>query len=189
MLGIIPHTIDQYLKRRVTAETRMAILLRAGFQSEQQFRLDTEYDDAECCALVAAIADITGCDTETAFDEIADFFLDWAEQTFPGFFAVAPDTRNFLMLQPDIHSSLACGLRSNEQRKVAEKFRAVALPDGIRMHYRSSNRLAYFYCSLARNLAARRGEVAEISFIEGSTASSTSVIEVRLKPKQATGIA
>ncbi len=185
MLGIIPHTIDEYLKRRVDAQTRAAVLLRAGFQDGKQFRLDTEYGDAECCALVAAIADVTGGATETVFDEIADFFLDWAEQTFPGFFAVAPDTRRFLMMQPEIHNSLACGLRSSGQRKVAEKFRAVELPDGIRMHYRSSNRLAYFYCALARNLAARRGEIAEISFIEGDTASSAAIIEIRLKPEPA----
>ena len=62
------------------------------------------------------------------------------------------------------------------------KFRVEALPDGVRMHYRSSNRLAYFYCALARCLAARRGEVAEISFLDGDVGSAASIIEVRLKP-------
>ena len=185
MLGIIPHTVDQYLKTRVAPEARARILGRAGFPDGQTFRLDTEYDDEACCALVDAIATETGTTTETVFEEIAAFFLDWAERTFSGFFKTAPDTRGFLLLQPEIHNSLACGLRTSGQRKVADKFRVEALPDGVRMHYRSSNRLGYFYCALARCLAARRGEVAEISFLDGDVGSAAAIIEVRLKPAQA----
>lgn len=185
MLGIIPHTVDQYLRIRVSPEARETILVRAGFSDGQTFRLDTEYGDEACCALINAIAEETGTSAECVFEEVASFFLDWAERTFPGFFAVAPDTRSFLMLQPEIHNSLACGLRSSGQRKVADKFRVVALPDGVRMHYRSSNRLGYFYCALARCLAARRGEVAEIAFLEGDAGADAAIIEVRLKPAQA----
>lgn len=184
MLGIIPHTVDQYLRGRVSPETREAILVRGGFSETQTFRIDTDYNDEACCALVAAIAAETGTTIENVFDEIAAFFVEWAERTFPGFFMAAPDTRAFLMLQPEIHNSLACGLRSSGQRKVADKFRAVALPDGIRMHYRSSNRLGYFYCALARSLAARRGEVAQINFVEGDVGSSMAIIEVRLSPAE-----
>lgn len=185
MLGIIPHTVDQYLRINVTPEIRAAILARAGYANEQRFRLDTEYDDEACCALMKAMADETGCTAESVFDALAVFFLDWAERSFPGFFAAAPDTRGFLMLQPEIHNSLACGLRANEQRKVADKFKVVPLPDGIRMHYKSGNRLGYFYCALARSLAQRRGEIAEIAFIEGDTQASSAIIEVRLKPAKA----
>ncbi|GAN82078.1 heme NO-binding domain-containing protein [Acidocella aminolytica] len=185
MLGIIPHTIDQYLKQEVALDTRQAILVRAGFPYGHTFRIDAEYDDKACCALVGAAAVEMGTTTESVFDSIAEFFIEWAEQNFSGFFQAAPDTRGFLLMQPDIHNSLACGLRSSAQRKVADKFRVVALPDGVRLQYRSSNRLSYFYCALARSLATRRGEIAEIIFVDGDHDSVASVIEVRLKPAQA----
>lgn len=181
MLGIIPHTVDQYLRGCVPPTVREAILVRAGFPEGQRFRLDTEYSDGASCALIEAIAVETGTTTKSVFNQVAAFFIDWAERTFPGFFAAAPDTRSFLLLQPEIHNSLACGLRSSGQRTVADKFRVVALPDGLRVYYRSPNRLAYFYCALARCLAARRGEVAEISFLDGDEAASAATIEVRLK--------
>lgn len=182
MLGIIPHTVDQYLRGRVSSEVRKSIFGQAGFLEEQRFRLDTEYSDETCRALIDAIALETKTTTESVFEEIAEFFINWAEHHFSGFFAAAPDTRSFLMLQPNIHNSLACGLRSGYRQKVADKFRVEELPDGVRMHYRSSNRLGYFYCALARCLAARRGEVAETCFVEGDPGAPTAIIEVKLRP-------
>ena len=58
----------------------------------------------------------------------------------------------------------------------------VPLPDGVRVYYRSHNRLGVFYCALARRLAERRGEVASFNIVEGDLGASETVIDVRLQP-------
>ncbi|WP_234730744.1 heme NO-binding domain-containing protein [Acidocella facilis] len=182
MLGIIPHTVDGYIRANHSPQARAALLEKIGLPATQSFRLDTEYDDETCCRLIEALAQEAGMDREAVFDALAVFFLDWAETTFPGFFAAAPDTRGFLLIQPEIHASLACGLRAGAQQKINDKFRVVPLPDGVRVHYRSDNRLGVFYCALARRLAQRRGEVASFNIVEGDLSASETVIDVRLQP-------
>jgi len=181
MLGIIPHVVDEYIRTKHPPEMRVAILSRIGLSSIHSFRLDTDYDDETCCRLINALDEETGMGAERVYDALAKFFLDWAEAAFPGFFAAASDTRGFLLIQPEIHAILASGLRAGAQRRVNDKFRVMPVPDGVRVHYRSQNRLGLFYCALARRLAERRGEIAKCTVVEGELTANDVLIDVHLQ--------
>jgi hypothetical protein len=118
---------------------------------------------------------------EQAFTLFAPF-LQSARKHFPGFFVGVTSTQAFLLRQPSIHYSLATGLLEPERCAVANKFRVEATPTGIRLHYRSPNRLAALYMAVTRQLAQEFRETANMHFERGGPTSPECIISVSLAP-------
>jgi hypothetical protein len=161
MIGIIQDVLLELLERHGGLELRRAVLERAGCDPDQQYRMDRNYPDAECLALIEAARELTGLSQEAIEAAYADAFLERARGLFPRFFAMSTSSRDFLRRQVAIHSVLGASLRSEEERRAsADKFTVEDCEDGsVQVHYRSANRLCGLYCALAHAVARDYGEV------------------------------
>jgi hypothetical protein len=181
VIGWVPLVVVGFLDEIAGVETRKAILTDAGLDPEAvRFRLDTDLPDPAGRRIIEAACARLGVTEDVAFTLFAPYFLRRARGSFPGFFKGVSGTRAFLLNQPAIHNSLATGLRDPQRRAVADKFRVVATPNGLRVHYNSPNRMAALYVAVAHELAKSYGESIAISFQAGTPDSVTCVMQVNL---------
>ena len=95
-----------------------------------------------------------------------------------GIKAIVTQDAGFLLRQPAIHNCLAAGLRDPQRAAVADKFRVVPTPGGVRVQYHSPNRLAGLYVSLVHSLALEYGEAAVVRFTAGHVEGVSCTMEV-----------
>ena len=182
MICIIPHVVDAYVLEKHGNEARENLRERVGLPSGHAFRLNTDYGDELCLAMLAAAIEAEGGDAGRFLDRLADFFLLWALDEFPGFFDGITSARQFLLRQPTIHNCLAAGLSPVQRRSVGDKFTAEPTVGGLVLTYRSANRLGAFYVALARRIAEHYGENADIRVADGAIDGPFCVFEVELTP-------
>lgn len=182
MIGIIPHVVDAYVLEKHGNRARAALRERVGLPASHVFRLNADYGDALCRAIVAAAIDLDGGDAGRFLERFADFFLAWSLDEFSGFFEGVTSARQFLLRQPTIHNCLAAGLLPAQRRAVGDKFVAEPTATGLMMTYRSPNRLGALYAALVAKVAERYGERAELTVMDGTPDGPFCRFEVVLTP-------
>lgn len=156
MIGIIHELLFGFVKRNF-GEDGLAELRRRTQTEGKEFRLDTDYDDAEWRRIVSTAIEMAGGDpiaTEKAFARYAgeDLVL-----RFSGFFKGATRALDMIRRQPTIHNNLAKGLgpgKEEARRRVTDKFDLEEVDENeVIMHYRSPNRHCALYVGLAEWVA------------------------------------
>lgn len=179
MIGWVPLVILDFLDEIAGVPQRRAILSAAGLdEAASNFRLDTDVPDPACRRLIEAACSHLGLTEKQAYDAFAPYFVARTQRDFPGFFRNVSGLRAFLLRQPSIHNCLAAGLRDQQRTAVADKFRVVATPGGVRVHYNSPNRMAALYVSVVHVLARHYGEAAAVCFAEGHPEAASCIMEV-----------
>lgn len=180
MIGWVAHVLADFLEEVGGAGLRAHAVAAAGFEAGVRFRLDADYADAACRAMLDAALARAGLTEEAAFAAFAPYFLARSRDAFPGFFeASGGSVRAFLLHQPETHNVLAAGLREGDSRAaVARKFAVEPTPTGVRLRYRSPNRLAGLYVAVARRLGEEMGQPVSARFEEGGPGDERCVIAV-----------
>lgn len=170
MIGIIQNVLSALVTGHGGDTPRTAVFERAGVAPEKTFRIDRNYSDAECLALLEATVAETGLSRDELFDLYAPAFLTRARVLFPRFFEMCADSREFLKMQPEIHAMIGAGLQDPEERHaIANKFTVAERDDhSISVTYRSPNGLCALYRSLARASADQFGDRIEIETVRCS---------------------
>jgi hypothetical protein len=181
MIGWVPYVLSEFLAASVGEELRRDIIREAGFDPDETLRINKVYADASCRRILDASCRRLGMSEEDAFTAFAPFFLARSRAMFPGFFLHRPTVRAFLLHQPEVHNTLAAGLQEGQRSHVADKFRVEALPGGVRVFYRSSNRLAGLYAAVARQLGVECGQATEVRFEAGTPADAECVMLVSVE--------
>ena len=181
MIGWVPHVLVAFLDEIGGLDARRAILAEAGFDPDTRFRIDTSYADAACRRILNVACARLEVTEDAAFTLFAPFFLAQSRAVFPGFFAHRPTVRAFLLHQPEVHNTLAAGLAEGERQHVARKFRAEPTPGGVRIFYRSPNRLAGLYAAVARRLGEEFGQPTTITFEAGGPGDAECIMRVEVE--------
>ena len=184
MIGWVPHLLSAFIEEVAGPAVRREVLAAAGSDPDLPFRLDATYADAACRRILDVACARLGVTEEAAFEAFAPFFLARSRAAFPGFFAHRPDVRDFLLHQPEVHNTLAAGLAEGEREHVARKFRAQALPGGVRIFYRSPNRLAGLYAAVARRLGEECGQTVTVVFEAGCATDEECIIALAVGARE-----
>ena len=154
MIGIIPRMWLVTLRKLGTAPQIAAVLARVGRAADFDYSLDQPYDDHECALLMQASQDTLGLSEAELFDAFALTFIQDSAQRWPVWFEMAPSARDFLERQPRIHDRFCSGLSrpGTAPQDLAAKFEISTIPNGLKVFYRSPNRLCRLYMALARAL-------------------------------------
>lgn len=161
MIGIIHEILLDFVRKNLGDDAVTELRKRAGVE-EKQFRLDTDYDDAEWRRLVGAAIELAGGDSDGVQKAFAHYAGEDLVLRFPGFFKGAKSARDMIKRQPVIHNNLATGLSEEARRRVADKFELEEKGDSLVMHYRSPNQLCAVYIGLAEWVAEHFGEKLEV---------------------------
>ena len=144
----------------VTAE-HGSDLVRELFTGEPIYLLSEAYPDERLLALIGRTAEATGRDVD---DVVYDFGVFTGSKTFthlyPGFYAIAPSARDFLLtVESRIHELVRATIANAQppQLSVSELG-----DDGVTIDYRSPRQLCVLLRGLAEGTARHYGEVAEI---------------------------
>lgn len=178
MIGWVPHVMSAFLDEVAGSEVRRSILSEAGFAPDQHFRLDAPYADVACRRILDIACARLGVDEAAAFSLFAPFFLARGREMFPAFFDRRPRVRDFLLHQPEVHNTLSAGLADAQRGCVAAKFRVEPVPGGVRVFYRSPNRLAGLYAAVAGQLGKELGQPTRIVFEAGAPDTAECVMLV-----------
>lgn len=180
MIGWVPHVLTAFLDEVGGPQTCREILAEAGFDPDIRFRINADYADALCRRILDVACVRLGVTEEAAFELFAPFFLARSREMFPAFFVHRPDVRAFLLHQPEVHNTLAAGLKEGERSQVASKFRVEPMPGGARVFYRSPNRLAGLYAAVARRLGEELGQATRVVFEAGGPGDAECVMAVEV---------
>ena len=178
MIGWVPHVMSTFLDEVAGSEVRRDILAEAGFAPDQRFRLDAPYADVACRRILDVACVRLGVDEAAAFALFAPFFLARGREMFPPFFDRRPRVRDFLLHQPEVHNTLSAGLADAQRGCVAAKFRVEPVPSGVRVFYRSPNRLAGLYAAVAQQLGEELGQPTSVVFEAGGPETAECVMLV-----------
>lgn len=181
MIGWVPYLLSAFLEEAAGPLARREILAAAGFDPDEGFRIDTSYADAQCRRILDAACTRLQMSDEAAFDAFAPFFLKRSREMFPGFFVRRPNLRDFLLHQPEVHNTLAAGLQEGQRDHVAAKFRVEPTRAGVRVFYRSENRLAGLYAAVARCLGEEFGQPAQIHYEAGGPGDAECIMAVHIQ--------
>jgi len=164
MIGLIQKVLMDMVEDLGGSETAVALKRRVGLADDFVFRIDTDYDDAQMQALLAAACELLQVDADAAFALYAKYFLRAALELFPAFFRMSDSARAFLARQPAIHNIMASGLRDPERRQIInDKFWVMDQPGRpLEVNYRSDNQWCPLFLALAREVAAHYGETVAI---------------------------
>lgn len=164
MIGVIQRVLVDLVRERRGEAGAARFLADAGLAADFQFRIDTDYDDAQCLALFAAAGRVLDLPQGALFEAYADIFVRRSRVMFPAFYSLARSSREFLRRQPAIHNSFAAGLRDEAARRhVTDKFSIAEDGADLVTTYRSANGLCGLYRALATRVIADYGEEAEIT--------------------------
>ncbi|MDH5492076.1 MAG: heme NO-binding domain-containing protein [Myxococcales bacterium] len=163
MIGLIHKVLFGAVEALGGEQAVAAVRERAGVSPEQEFRLNATYDDTECGRLFAATGEVLDLGPEEVIEIYADAFLQDSRDRWPMWFKMSQNSKELLQRQPQIHNSLAAGLKNDEERRrIADKFQIDIGDRVIVTHYRSSNHLCKLYMALVRRVVALYGDVATI---------------------------
>lgn len=159
MIGWVHNVLMTMLDQVGGIELRHAVLQSCGMPADCEFRIDRNYPDEECRALLGAAVTLTGMSEAEFHESYARAFLARSEELFPAFFGGLTSSRQMLMRQPAIHRTIGAGLRAPAEREeVAQKFSVIEDGPDLRVIYRSANMFCSLYRVLAHMLADRWGE-------------------------------
>ena len=181
MIGWVPFVLSGFIEETGGTETCRSILAEAGFDPDETFRLDASYPDAQCRRMLDVACARFGISEEATFEAFAPFFLRKAREMFPAFFVRRPTMRAFLLHQPEVHNTLSAGLKEGHRSHVAAKFRVEPMPGGVRVYYRSANRLAGLYAAIARRLGEEFGEPTTVFFEAGKPCDAECVMAIQVE--------
>ena len=180
MIVWVPYLLSAFFEEVGGVMARREILADAGLDPEMPFRIDASYADAHCRQMLDVACVRFGITETEAFEQFAPFFLARSRAMFPGFFLHRPTGRAFLLRQPEVHNTLAAGLQEGQRTHVAGKFRKEAIPEGVRVFYRSPNRLAGLYAAVARCLGEEFGQSAHVRFEVGGPGDAECIMVVEI---------
>lgn len=159
MIGLIQKVLMDLVRDQGGEQAVQAVCARAGVDPATGFRIDTDYADIECLALMEATGDYFGLDETTLYQRYADHFIVASRRLFPMFYQMSGSAREFLQRQPRVHATLASSLRNEESReRVRDKFAVDEDGDALMVTYSSPNRLCGLYEALFQRLLAEYGE-------------------------------
>lgn len=182
MIGWVPHVIGHFLNSVGGDGLRRAVMLEAGFDPDSAFRLNEGYDDTSCRRILDVAAARLGLTEAEVFEAFAPFFLDQAHGSFSAFLTPGDSLRAVLLAQPHVHDTLSAGLNAEERAQVTSKFMVVPTTSGVRVLYRSANRLAGLYAAIARRLGERFGETVFVRFTAGGPEDAECIMDLDIKP-------
>ena len=185
MIGWVPYVLSAFIEEAGGPAARREVLLAAGFDADEGFRINAGYADAQCRRLLDAACIHFGMSEDAAFEAFAPFFLRRSREMFPAFFARRPCVRAFLLHQPEVHNTLAAGLAAGQRDHVARKFRVEPTMDGIRVFYRSANRLAGLYAAVARRLGEEFGQPTTVRFEAGGPGDEECIMAIEVQDQAA----
>lgn len=177
MIGLIQLVLLDLVEKAGGADKLTEVRRRGGLPDDFEFRIDTDYPDEQARALIGHACDVLGLTPQQAYDAYAVHFLKEVQVRFPVFFTMSPTARDFLKRQPAIHNSMGSGVTGGDSR-LGDKFSVTETDAGLITHYRSENRLAALYMSLARALLEHYGEDAEVTALDDPEAADCR-IEIR----------
>lgn len=164
MVGLIHRLLLEMLHPMVGAEGITRILQQAGIPADTEFRLDTNYPEAEFDGLLQAILDETGLPQPQLEQIYARFFLADAKKRWPTWFSMSANGREFLLRQPKIHNGFASAMLNEADRsRINDKFMFEEGDSAITVHYRSPHRLCGLFKCLAQEVLDHYQEQARIS--------------------------
>ncbi|WP_115719091.1 heme NO-binding domain-containing protein [Gallaecimonas mangrovi] len=159
MLGYIHYVLVNTVRELGGDDAVEAVAQQAGLETMPDFRIDSNYDDKECLALIGATGEYFGLDEKALCALYADRFIEASKQQFPLFYQLSSSTRDFLYRQPRIHSTFAASIADASTRKgVGSKFEMHEHDGGLRVIYRSPNALCALYEALFYRLLKEYGE-------------------------------
>lgn len=159
MIGVIQRVLMDVVREHGGESAVTTVINRAGLAEEPDFRIDRDYDDAECLRLIEATAGHFDLSETELYRIYADRFIRESRQRFPMFYQMSSNAREFLERQPRIHSTLAASLRTEASRdRVRDKFDVRADGADLQVVYRSPNRLCGLYEALFYRLLEEFGE-------------------------------
>ena len=185
MIGWVPYVLSAFIEEAGGPGARREVLLAAGFDAEEGFRINASYADAACRRLLDAACLHFGMSEDEAFEAFAPFFLRRSREMFPAFFAHRPCVRAFLLHQPEVHNTLAAGLAAGQRDSVARKFRVEPMEGGLRVFYRSANRLAGLYAAVARRLGEELGQPTSVRFEAGGPGEAECIMAIEVQGQTA----
>lgn len=163
MIGIIHQLFFDFIQGSFGAEAVLEVRRRAGIDPSVKFRMDQAYSDEQWRKLLGAAVELSGLSAEQAELAFAKFCGDELHKRMGGFFKGCSSTREFLMRQPAIHTSMASSVRDAASRKaISDKFRVEDAGAETVVHYVSDNRHCTLYRGLAQWLADHYGEKIQI---------------------------
>lgn len=156
MIGLILSVWMMCVEDMSDADTVRAILREAQAPEDTRFAIDRPYDDAMLLRILHASVTVLGKTSEQLLEAFARRFIDDALQRWPVWFEMSPTARDFLERQPRIHArfSHSLGEDADDGAFDRNKFEVEAVEDGLRVVYRSRNRMCELYKALARELMA-----------------------------------
>ncbi len=150
MVGVIHQLFLAFVEKNFGAPAAAEVKRRAGVAEGQDFRMDAAYSDEEWQRLLGAAVALSGLDRDQAELAFGRFCGQELSVRMAGFFKGCTTTREFLKLQPNIHSMMASSVADvAAKRKITDKFRLEELNGETITHYVSTNR----HCTLYRGLA------------------------------------
>ena len=156
MHGVIFASFRDYLTT-VHGET----VAQAVLEHEPAYLLSEAYDDERLFNLIRRSAAATGLDADTIVHDFGTFTAGTTfTRLYPAFFAVAPDTRAFLLtIETRIHELV----RATIPRAAPPELRISPLAeDGVSIVYSSPRRLCVLLRGLTEGTARHYGETTEI---------------------------
>lgn len=180
MIGWVPYVLSAFIEEVAGPSARRDILAGAGLEPDIRFRIDSNYADAVCRRILDGACAYLRVTEDQAFDAFAPFFLQKARDMFPGFFDQRPDVRAFLLHQPEVHNTLSAGLIEGDRSLVASKFRIEPADGGLKVFYRSPNRMAGLYVAVAEELGRELGQPTRVRFLAGGPRDAECVMIVEV---------
>lgn len=160
MIGIIPRLWVTHLRQIATPTQVADILGSLGHPPSFEYALDQPYTDEECARLMQGSMSALQLSEEAMFAGFARTFVQDSVQRWPVWFEMAPTARDFLERQPRIHDRFSRGLNHRDMQDSAyqSKFDITTTAQGLRVLYRSPNRLCRLYLAMAQALLAHYGD-------------------------------
>lgn len=163
MLGYIQYVLVNSVRELGGEEALVAVAQKAGLKALPSFRIDTDYDNAQCLALIKATGEHFGLDDKALYALYADCFIKASRQQFPLFYDMAESAYDFLRRQPRIHQTLASSVVDHSTKKaVASKFELLEEQGRFWVNYRSDNALCGLYEALFYRLLEEYGETGRL---------------------------
>lgn len=164
MVGYIQYVLVGLVRELGGEDAVTAVCQKAGLTTAPSFRIDTDYSDSECLALIKATGEHFQLTNEQLYAAYADGFILAAKSQFPKFFAMASSAKDFLRRQPRIHQTLASSIRDADTRQqVGAKFELVEDGEQLVVRYHSKNGLCGLYEALFQRLLEEYGETGSMT--------------------------
>lgn len=164
MVGYIQYVLVNTIRHLGGDAALDAVAARLGLAQLPEFRIDSDYDNAQCLAMIEATGAHFGLDRPALFRLYADQFIVASRRQFPFFYDMAESAEDFLRRQPRIHKTLASSIQDKGTReRVTQKFELLEGSVPMRVRYYSPNKLCGLYEALFYRLLDEYGQSGHLS--------------------------